>query len=85
MHLEQILSEYTVSITDLRKAPGDLLKRAAGHTVAILSHNKPAGYIVSPEAYRAMLEALEDKALGKIIEQRKGGLRKARVVKLNAL
>lgn len=85
MNLEQILSEYTVSITDLRKAPGDLLKQAAGHTVAILSHNKPAGYIVSPEAYRAMLEAIEDKALGKIVAQRKGGVRKARVVKLDAL
>ena len=53
--------------------------------MAILSHNKPAGYIVSPEAYRAMLEAIEDKALGKIVAQRKGGVRKARVVKLDAL
>ena len=83
--MEQILSEYTVSITELRKAPGELLKQAAGHTVAILSHNKPAGYIVSPEAYRTMLDAMEDKALGRIIEQRKGSLRKAKVVKLNEL
>ena len=83
--MEQILSEYTVSITELRKAPGELLKQAAGHTVAILSHNKPAGYIVSPEAYRTMLDAMEDKALSKIVGQRKGGLRKAKVVKLNAL
>jgi antitoxin StbD len=83
--VEQILSEYTVSITELRKAPGELLKQAAGQTVAILSHNKPAGYIVSPEAYRTMLEAIEDKALGKIVEQRKGSLRKAKVVKLDDL
>jgi antitoxin StbD len=83
--VEQILSEYTVSITELRKAPGDLLKQAAGHTVAILSHNRPAGYIVSPEAYRTMLEVMEDKALGKIVEERKGSLRKARVVKLDEL
>ena len=83
--MEQILSEYTVSITELRKAPGELLKQAAGHTVAILSHNKPAGYIVSPEAYRTMLDAREDKALGRIVEQRKGSLRKAKVVKLNEL
>jgi PHD/YefM family antitoxin component YafN of YafNO toxin-antitoxin module len=45
--------------------------------VAILSHNKPAGYIVSPEAYRAMLDGMEDKALGKIVEKRKGSMRKA--------
>jgi antitoxin StbD len=83
--MEQILSEYTVSITELRKAPGELLKQAAGQTVAILSHNKPAGYIVSPEAYRTMLEVMEDKALGKIVEQRKGSLSKAKVVKLNEL
>ena len=83
--MEQILSEYTVSITELRKAPGELLKQAAGQTVAILSHNKPAGYIVSPEAYRTMLEVMEDKALGKIVEQRKGSLRKAKVMKLDAL
>ena len=83
--MEQILSEYTVSITELRKAPGDLLKQAAGQTVAILSHNKPAGYIVSPDAYRAMLEVMEDKALGKIVERRTGSLRKAKVVKLDEL
>jgi antitoxin StbD len=83
--MEQILSEYTVSITELRKAPGELLKQAAGQTVAILSHNKPAGYIVSPEAYRTMLEVMEDKALGKIVEERKGSLRKARVLKLDEL
>lgn len=83
--MEQVLSEYTVSITELRKAPGDLLKQSAGHTVAILSHNKPAGYIVSPETYRAMLDAMEDKALGKIVEQRKGGLRKAKLVKIDEL
>ena len=83
--MEQILSEYTVSITELRKAPGELLKQSAGQTVAILSHNKPAGYIVSPEAYRTMLEIMEDKALGRIVEQRKGSLRKAKVVKLDEL
>jgi antitoxin StbD len=83
--MEQILSEYTVSITELRKAPGELLKQAAGQTVAILSHNKPAGYIVSPEAYRTMLEVMEDKALGKIVEQRKGSLRKAKAMKLDEL
>ena len=83
--MEQVLSEFTVSITELRKAPGDLLKQAAGHTVAILSHNKPAGYIVSPDAYRSMLEAMEDKALGRIVEKRKGGLRKARVVNIDDL
>ena len=32
-----------------------------------------------------MLDAMEDKALGKIVEQRKGGLRKARAVKLDEL
>jgi len=69
----------------LRKAPGDLLKQAAGQTVAILSHNKPAGYIVSPDAYRAMLEVMEDKALGKIVERRTASLRKAKVVKLDEL
>lgn len=83
--MEQILSEYTVSITELRKAPGDLLKQSAGQTVAILSHNKPAGYIVSPETYRVMLDAMEDKTLSNIVEQRKSSLRKAKVVKLDEL
>lgn len=83
--MEQILSEYTVSITELRKAPGELLKQAFGQTVAILSHNKPAGYIVSPETYRTMLDVMEDRALGKIVEKRKGSLRKAKVVRLDEL
>lgn len=83
--METVLSELTVSITDLRKKPGELLREAHGQTVAVLSHNKPAAYIVSPETYRTMLEALEDKALGTIVEARKTKLKHARTIKLEEL
>jgi antitoxin StbD len=83
--MEQILADYSVSITELRKRPGELLRRAGGQTIAILSHNKPAAYLVSPGIYRAMLEALEEKALATIVEARKSDLQEARTLKLDEL
>ena len=83
--MEQILSDYSASITELRKKPGELLRRASGQTIAILSHNKPAAYLVSPETYKAMLDALEEKALAAIVEERRPSLGNARTVKLDEL
>jgi antitoxin StbD len=83
--MEQILSDYSVSITELRNKPGELLRQAGGQTIAILSHNRPAAYLVSPATYKAMLEALEEKALATIVEERRSSLGNARTVKLDEL
>jgi antitoxin StbD len=68
--MEYIFSELTTSLTDLKRNPSRVIDEADGASVAILSHNKPKAYLVSPEVYKELLEAHEDRTLAKVAEQR---------------
>ncbi len=68
--MEQILSKYTASISELKKNPTALLREAAGEPVAILNHNRPAAYLVPADVYESMLEAIEDQELAEIVRVR---------------
>ncbi len=41
--------------------------------IAVLNHNKPAAYLLSANAYEALLEKLDDAELSKIVQQRRWG------------
>ncbi|MBA3023257.1 MAG: type II toxin-antitoxin system Phd/YefM family antitoxin [Gammaproteobacteria bacterium] len=58
--MQTILTDLSVSMTEFKKNPIKVLRESGGHTVAVLSHNKPAFYMVPPERYEAMLEELDD-------------------------
>jgi antitoxin StbD len=68
--MERILSQYTASISELKKNPTALLREAGGAPVAILNHNRPAAYLVPVDIYEAMLEAVEDAELAEIVRAR---------------
>lgn len=51
--------EYNVTVTELRQQLTYVRSRLKNHTVAVLSHGKPAFYCISPEKYEQMLKALE--------------------------
>jgi len=70
MAMETILSNLSVSMTEFKKNPNDELRESGGQTVAVLSHNKPAFYMVPPDRYEAMLEALDDLKLVKLAKER---------------
>ncbi|MFH2139852.1 MAG: type II toxin-antitoxin system Phd/YefM family antitoxin [Pseudomonadota bacterium] len=70
MAMETILSDLSVSMTEFKKNPNDALRESGGQTVAVLSHNKPAFYMVPPERYEAMLEELEDLQLVRLAKER---------------
>lgn len=70
MAMETILSDLTVSMTEFKKNPNDALRESNGQTVAVLSHNKPAFYMVPPERYEAMLEQLDDLQLVRLAKER---------------
>ncbi len=44
--MHPILSNYTVSISELKKSPSQLIKDAGGEAVAILNHNVASAYLV---------------------------------------
>jgi antitoxin StbD len=70
MAMETILSDLSVSMTEFKKNPNDALRESGGQTVAVLSHNKPAFYMVPPERYEAMLEELDDLHLVRLVKER---------------
>lgn len=70
MAMETILSDLSVSMTEFKKNPNEALRESGGRAVAVLSHNKPAFYMVPPERYEAMLEELDDVALVRLVKER---------------
>lgn len=68
--MEHLLAEYTVSISELKANPSDVIEQSAGETIAILNRNKPTAYVVSPEFYEKLLDALDELEMYKIVKDR---------------
>ena len=83
--MRQVLADFSVSISELKKNPSALLAQASGSPIAVLNHNKPAAYLVPAETYETMLEMLEDLELALLVEERKGDKDKAIPVSLDDL
>lgn len=56
--MEQVLANRSVSITELKRSPSAVLEQAGSEPVAVLNHNRPAAYLLSPEVYESMLARL---------------------------
>ncbi|MSQ71712.1 MAG: type II toxin-antitoxin system prevent-host-death family antitoxin [Betaproteobacteria bacterium] len=56
--MEQVLASRSVSITELKRSPSAVLEQAGSEPVAVLNHNRPAAYLLSPHVYAAMLKRL---------------------------
>lgn len=56
--MEQVLAARSVSITELKRSPSAVLEQAGAEPVAVLNHNRPAAYLLSPEVYESMLKRL---------------------------
>ncbi len=53
--MHRILAEKSVNITELRKNPA---KYFIDQPVAVLSNNRPAGYLLSASAFEALMDML---------------------------
>jgi antitoxin StbD len=71
--IQTIYARNTVSMTDLRRNPAEVIEVASLSPVAVLNHNKPAAYLISALAYEKMLQQIEDAELTKIVKARVGG------------
>ena len=81
--MQHVLADFSVSISELKKNPSALLAQACGSAIAVLDHNKPAAYLVPAETYEALMDALEDLELAKLVEERQGQKDKAVSVSLD--
>ena len=56
--MEQLLAMRSVSITELKRSPSAVLAKAGSEPVAVLNHNRPAAYLLSPDVYESIMERL---------------------------
>ena len=83
--MRQVLADFSVSISELKKNPSALLAQASGSPIAVLNHNKPAAYLVPADTYEALMDMIEDYELAKLVEERRGDIDKAIPVALDDL
>ena len=85
--MNTIHAGITIGVTELRESPTRILKRAEDEdqAVAILNHNKPAGYIISPKMMEAMLDSIADRIAENRAKERLATLSKARKIKIEEL
>ena len=69
--MENVLSSYSASISELKKNPTALLREAEGEVITILNHNTPTAYLVPAETYEMLLNRLEDAELARVVRDRK--------------
>lgn len=70
--MQQILSNYSASITELKKSPTQLLKDAGDEAVAILNHNIPSAYLVPSALYEKMIDIVDDYYLSNDVKKALG-------------
>ena len=68
--MQTMLATATVSISDLKKNPSDVIKRSHGAPVAILNHNRPTAYLVPAAAFEHIIEQLDDQYLVQLVKDR---------------
>ena len=68
--MQTILADSTISMSEFKKNPAAVLRKAGDRPVAVLNHNKPAFYMVGPALMQAMLEALSDQDLHDLVRSR---------------
>lgn len=83
--MRQVLADFSVSISELKKNPSSLLSQASGSPIAVLNHNKPAAYLIPADTYEAIMEMIEDYELGKLVEERREEREEAIAVSLDDL
>ena len=83
--MENILANYSVSISELKKSPSAILNDAGDEAVAILNHNVPSAYLVPSKTYEKLLEIVDSYLLEQTIKERLSEDAKAIEVSLDEL
>lgn len=69
---QRIEADLAISISDLKKNPNATFEMAKTQAVAVLNHNRVAGYIISPEAWEGVLERLDDLHILRMLHEQQG-------------
>ena len=68
--MDAIYADYSISMSEFKKNPAQVLRTAGEKPVAVLNHNRPAFYMVTPKLFEALVEELADRDLVDLVRQR---------------
>ena len=68
--MDAIYADYTVSMSDFKRNPAQVLRTAGEKPVAVLNHNRPAFYMITPKLFEAFVEEMADRESISLVRQR---------------
>ena len=68
--MDAIYADYSISMSEFKKNPAQVLRTAGEKPVAVLNHNRPAFYMVTPKLFEALIEELADRDLVALTRER---------------
>ena len=68
--MDAIYADFSVSMSEFKKNPAQVLRTAGEKPVAVLNHNRPAFYMVTPKLFEALVDELADRDLIELARQR---------------
>lgn len=68
--MNAILSNYSASISELKKSPSSIIEEAGDEAIAILNHNKASAYLVPAQTYEKLMEIVDDYMLANKVKER---------------
>jgi antitoxin StbD len=68
--MDAIYADYSISMSEFKRNPAQVLRTAGEKPVAVLNHNRPAFYMITPKLFEALLEELADRDLVALARQR---------------
>ena len=68
--MESIYADLSISMSEFKKNPSQILRTAGDRPVAVLNHNRPAFYMITPSVFETLIDRAEDRALTSIARQR---------------
>ena len=70
MNMDTIYADFSISMSEFKKNPSQVLRIAGEKPVAILNHNRPAFYMVTPKIFEMLVETLSDRDLTELVRHR---------------
>mgnify|MGYP006296313389 CR=1 FL=1 len=68
--MDTIYADYSISMSEFKRNPAQVLRTAGEKPVAVLNHNRPAFYMITPKLYEAIVEELVDRDLVELVRHR---------------
>ncbi|MCB4323158.1 type II toxin-antitoxin system prevent-host-death family antitoxin [Alcaligenes sp. 13f] len=68
--MDAIYADYSISMSEFKKNPAQVLRTAGEKPVAVLNHNRPAFYMVTPRLFEALVQEMANRDLDELVRRR---------------